>query len=253
MRKTIIILTLLAVSLPSLRGVDKDSLWRDATNAYTQGDFQQALNGFTEIEKGGYISPELYYNIGNSYYKQSGNLAHAILYYERALKLKPNYKDAQHNLLLAQQFTLDRIDSVPEFVFVTWGRSVRTLMTSDGWALLSLGLLLLLGIFFLLYRYAGSLSAKRGSFIMGLLVLLSFAISLTSSITSYREMKKEDMAIILSPVTSVKSSPNQLGTSLFILHEGTKVELIEHLGEWSRVELSDGRQGWLQMNDMEII
>lgn len=252
MRKIIIILTALVLSL-SLRANDRDSLWNDAVNAYNGSDYEVALRGFTELEREGYSSPELFYNIGNTYYKMDNYTAKSILYYERALRLNPSYSDAENNLELAKLQTLDKIDVVPEFVLISWIKSLRDYLSSDSWAWWAVGMFILTATLLLLFRFAGRMGIRKVSFVCAILSFLLFVSSLLFSISQYRQSQRKDQAIVMVPVSSVKSSPNESGQSLFIIHEGTKVEIIDELGQWNRIELSDGRQGWLLVRDIEII
>lgn len=254
--KKLIFCIICVLGILPLRAADSkqiDSLWTDATNAYSGENYDVALRSFLEIERLGYSSPELYYNIGNSYYKKSGYIAYSILYYEKALRLNPSYKDAQNNLALAQQFTLDRIETVPEFVLVSWARSFRDMLRADVWAYIAVGLFILLGAMMLIFRYGRSLGGRKTAFAFALVFLVMTGISVACSLSLYHQSRRTDEAIIINPVSSIKGSPTDSGKSLLILHEGTKVEIIEELGQWSRIEISDGRQGWLPNRDIEII
>lgn len=255
--KRIFIYLAVAFSLLSfssgLRAQVKDSLWNDAVNAYSGADYQTALRSFQELEKEGYLSAGLYYNIGNAYYKLGNYNAKSILYYERALRMNPSYEDAAHNLELARQYTLDKIDVVPEFVLISWTKSLCNSLSSNSWAYLSLGLFALTAFLLIVFRFGGSLGLRKVAFIFSIITIVFAIICFSFSMSLNNKIDSEDHAIIMVPVSSVKSSPNESGQSLFILHEGTKVEIIDQLGDWNRIELSDGRQGWLQKRDIEII
>lgn len=256
MKKILLFLTAILFAAAPLRGAssaDTDSLWRDGVNAYNGGDYEVALRSFKQIEEAGYFSPELYYNIGNSYFKMSGYVAYAILYYERALRLDPSYEDAQNNLAMAQQFTLDRIESVPEFVLVSWAKGLRDMLSSNAWAYLAVGFFALVAVMMLIFRYGRSLGGRKTAFAFAIVFFVFMAVSVVCSVSLCRRAHRTDEAIIVNPVSSIKSSPNDSGKSLLILHEGTKVTILEDLGDWRRVEISDGRQGWLLKRDIEII
>ena len=125
MKKIIFILLLAVMPFAARAASQQDSLWNAGVECYANDDFSGALECFRALEDQGYSSAELYYNMGNTYFKMSGYIAYAVLYYERALKLDPSYKDARANLDFAHQFTLDKIEKVPEFVLVTWFKSFR--------------------------------------------------------------------------------------------------------------------------------
>ena len=253
MKRAILFLALALVSLAANANVQRDSLWNIAVECYASDDFEGALAGFKELEKLGYESEELFYNMGNTYYKMSGYIAYAVLYYERALKLDPSYKDARANLDFAHQFTLDKIEKVPEFVLVTWFKSFRETLSSDGWAYVALASLVLVAILLLVFRFGRSMAVRKISFVFAIIVAIFMLLSVIFSFGLRSEILGTDGAIVINPVSSVKSSPNASGKSLFIIHEGTKVTILEELGEWNKVELSDGRQGWILKREIETI
>ncbi len=253
MKRAILIFTLIAVSMASVAMEHRDSIWNAGVECYAAEDYEVALRSFKALEEEGYVSPHLYYNIGNTYYKMSGYIAYAILYYERALKLDPSYKDAQSNLEFVHQFTVDKIETVPEFVLVTWFKSFRSILSSDGWAYVSLASLIISLILLLVFRFGRSMVLRKMSFAFAIIITTFMLLSLIFSFGLKGEMESRDGAIVVNPVSAVKSSPNASGTSLFIIHEGTKVTVMEELGQWNKVELSDGRQGWISKGDIEII
>lgn len=253
MKRVLIYITLGLLSFAAKGAEQRDSLWSAGVECYANDDFEGALKCFKELEKGGYVSPELYYNMGNTYFKMSGYIAYAVLYYERALKLDPSYEDAQANLEFVHQFTLDKIEQVPEFVLVTWFKEFRETLSSDGWAYLSLALLVVVALLILFFRFGRGMALRKVSFALAIVVAVCMIFSIIFSFGLRSATSSEDGAIVVNPVSSVKSSPNNSGKSLFIIHEGTKVLIHEELGQWSKVELSDGRQGWILKRDIEII
>ena len=249
----IVALLALPVSASAAQDSHADSLWTAGTAAYADGDWDGAVGAWTSVEALGLEAPELYYNIGNAYFKDS-DYAHAILYYERALKLDPSYSDARFNLEFAQGFIQDRIESVPEFFLKTWTRKLSYLMSSDSWAALFfvfMAVCLACALLFVLGRAAGR---RRAGFFCGIAALVLALACLGFSASQKSDWYKADSAVVTVPVSSVKSSPGAgSAKDLFILHEGTKVRLLDSVGEWDNVELSDGRQGWIKASDMEII
>lgn len=253
MKRIIMILGILAVSAAWLSAMDADSLWNQAVRDYTEENYQAALDGFSALEAEGYVSRELYYNIGNCYYKLGNSLGQSILYYERALKLDPSYEDAQVNLAIAREYTLDRIDEVPEFILLTWIKAFRDTVSSDAWAWIALALFLVTAVMVLLFRFGGSPALRKTAFALAVAALLMTIISAVFAFNLRSALESDDEAVVTVPVSSVKSSPGSADQSLFILHEGTKVAVMDSLGEWYRIELSDGRQGWMEAEDVEII
>ena len=249
------VLLLLVPSFGS-RAADKavsDSLWNAGSEAYAAGQWDAAVQSWSAIRESGLESPELYYNLGNAYYK-NGDISHAILNYERALKLDPSYSDAQFNLGFARESVQDKIEEIPELFIKTFGRKICYLMSSDGWSLLFLVLLaatLAMALLFLLGRTPAS---RKAGFFVGIALLICAALALRFAFWQRAEYKAEDSAIVTKAVCSVKSSPgSDSATNLFVLHEGTKVRILDSVGEWDNVELADGRQGWLQASDIEGI
>ncbi len=226
-------------------------LWLNANDAYTQGRWEDAVNGYEMIASLGLESPQLYYNLGNAWFK-CDNLGKAIVNYERALRLDPSYSDARHNLEFACSRTQDRIDAVPEFVLKTWTRNLCYLLDSDAWAIIFIVFLALLCSTLLLFFLAPTTGWKRTGFISAIVCFLLGGTALGFSIHQKDDYFLRDEAIVMKPVISTKSSPE--GTmDLFILHEGTKVKIIDSVGTWANIEISDGRQGWVQADDIEII
>ncbi len=224
----------------------------NAGELYKKGEYEKALETYLSIEKDGYISESLYYNIGNSFFK-TGQYAKAILYYERALVLDPSDDDASNNLDMAREYTVDRIEPVPEFILYTWGRNFIYSLSSNAWAGISLCFLVAAAAFVLLYFYGRSYGLRKASFFVAAFCCLFMILSAAFSYVQKSEYENNKSAIIMAPVTSVKGSPDDSGKSLLILHEGTKVEVLEDLSSWKKISLSDGRQGWIKGSDMEII
>ena len=249
--KSLIIILLLAISATSY-ATGTDSLQIKAVDSYTEQRYQEALEFYQEIEAQGLISSDLCYNIGNCYYK-TGENARAILYYERAIKLNPQNVDAKNNLTLAQQFTLDKIDELPQFILTKWFDGVKYLFTSDSWAIIALVLFALTLLFVLGYIFFTSKGKRKCSFAFAIVSMVLALSSYGLSLSQRGDVISEDNAVVTLPVVSVKSSPGDGGTTLFVIHEGLKVQILDSLGSWSQIEIADGRQGWVENRVFEII
>ena len=230
-----------------------DSLWKAGVDAYSAGQWAQAASDWTDLSATGLRSKELYYNLGNAWFK-AGEIALAILNYERALRLDPSDSDVRYNLEFARAQTQDRIDEVPEFILKTWTRKLSYLLSSNAWAGLSLFLLALTLALILLFLLGPTVNARRAGFFTGIVALLltlmcwGFARSLKSA------AERHDDAIVMRPVSSVTSSPSSdAAKSLFILHEGTKVKVLDEVSGFTDIELADGRRGWIATSDIERI
>lgn len=230
-----------------------DSLWNTANTAYTEGRWGDAVADYERIFGLGLESAALYCNTGDAYFK-AGNVPMAILYYERALKTDPSYSDARFNLDLMNQMIQDRINPVPEFILKVWTRDLCYIMDSDSWAVCFLVFLALTMAMFLLFLLAPTAGGRRTGFFVGIVTLLVAVASLSFSIWQKQDSMRADDAIVMRPVAAVKSSPSaESSTDLFILHEGTKVKILDTVGRWNNIELADGRQGWMPSEDIEVI
>lgn len=230
-----------------------DSLWSKGVQAYTDGRWSECTESLKSLESVGVVSPELYYNLGNAYFK-SGDYPHAILYYERTLKISPSFEDARINLDFANSLIRDKIDAVPEFVLKSWARKVCYLMPSDFWAVISIVLFAAALALFLVFRLGASRGLRRTGFYCSIVALILSASSFGMARWQRNSYLRADGAIVMKPVASVKSSPSRDSSKdLFVLHEGTKVTVLDTVGEWKNISLSDGRQGWIEESDMEMI
>ena len=250
---SVVILLLSLGASMNIQAKDLDSLWTAGVQAYTDGKFADASTAWTSIEESGRKSAKLYYNLGNAWFKQ-GNYPKAILNYERALRLDPSYSDARYNLEFTGNFVQDKIEPVPEFILKSVARKVCYVMSSNVWAVIFLVLLaaaLMMGLLFLL---GSSVGKRRAGFYCGIVLLLLSAGALSFSAWQKSDSVKTDTAIVMSPVSSVKSSPSS-GSSkdLFVIHEGTKVTILDEVGSWKNISLADGRQGWIPAADLEVI
>ncbi len=252
--RKLMILALLLVpgtALHAGQGEYVDSLWTVAVNAYAEGDYVLASDKFGAIEALGLASPELYTNIADANFKQR-NIAGAILYYERALKLDPSDKDARYNLEIARQFTQDRIDSVPEFFLRSWSRRLCYALPSNVWATLFLVLLTLGCTLTVIFLLSSKPAFRRLGFFAAIAAFLLCVPCIINASWQKNDYEHRDTAIVFRPVCSVKSAPSG-ANDLFILHEGTKVKILDSVGDWTNIVLSDGREGWVLTRDITII
>ena len=231
-----------------------DSLWNAGTAAYQDGRWADAVSAFRSLNAAGIESAAVWYNLGNASFK-AGDVPGAILCYERTLKLDPSHADARFNLEFARTKIQERIDTVPEFILKAWSRKVCWLLSSNAWALLSLVFLagaLALLLVWLLGRRSG---LRKTGFFGGLAAALLFLCCLGFARWQSADYFRADTAIVMRPVSSVRSSPSggSAAKDLFVLHEGTKVRILDNVGDWCNIELSDGRQGWIPSADIEII
>ena len=224
----------------------------DGCRAYEAGQYDSAAACFTQCLDEGAASADLYYNLGNTYYRL-GRLAPCILNYERALLLDPRNSDIRQNLRLASSKTADNIEAMPELFLVEWYYSVMQWLGARGWRTLALLLCLGLAAAVCGFCLAATPEGRRRCFITGGMLLLLFGIALWMALASSRGAAARHGAIIMRPSATVKSSPDGGGVDRYILHEGTKVYIQDQLGDWRKVRLPDGNTGWMQQQDIEAI
>ena len=248
-----LVLLLFLLPATSMKAAQADSLWTAGVDAYSAGDYQTAIEQWQAVQESGLESVELYYNLGNAYFKD-GNLARSILWYERALRLDPSDRDVRHNLAFARARVLDRIDSVPEFFLRTWFRNASYAMASDVWAVLSLLFMAVALAMLLLFLLGRGAAAKRTGFFTAIAALLLCLASWGFASVQKREALSHDRAIVVVPVSSVRSAPSgDTSTNLFVLHEGTAVKIVDSVSGFNLIELADGRQGWIESASIEVI
>ena len=223
-----------------------------ADSAYIRGEYATAIQIYEALLEEG-VSPVVYYNLGNSYYKAE-EIAKAILNYERALLLDPGNGDIRANLEIARAKTVDKEEIVPELFFITWGKSMLNLLSVDGWAKLgATSFILMLGMV-ALFLFGRSSLLKKISFGLGLFLLLLVVVTNSFASIQKKKLIKRDTAIVMTPSVTIRSTPSESGTSLFILHEGKKVTIKDNtMSEWKEIILEDGKVGWIATKEIEII
>lgn len=231
---------------------DPEAAFNEANLLYLDKKYEEAVSIYEQIIESGYHSAELYYNLGNAYYR-SGKIPSAILNYERAALLDPGNEDILFNLDIANMFIRDRIEALPVFFLNRWWKEARNIFSEDGWAVLSIVTFILslgmAGIFLV----SSSVAIKKLLFIMSLAAFMFSLLSFSLGMGQRNYRKNYNAAIVFSPVVTVKSSPDINSTDLFIIHEGTKVRIGESIGEWHSVRLPDGNKGWLHDDAVEKI
>jgi tetratricopeptide (TPR) repeat protein len=231
---------------------EAEDMFRHANQEYRNENYSAAAEIYEKLIGKGYKTADIYYNLGNTYFKQK-QIAPAILNYERALRLKPGDEDIRFNLRIAKLRTVDKIDKLPRLFIWEWLDAAQDMFGSGVWAWLTVAFLwitfVLLVIFFINWRPAVkklALFAAAAAFVIAI-ASFSFAWS------SYSGETARNRGIIFSPSVYVKSSPDKDGTDLFILHEGTKVRTLDSVGKWLKIRLADGNVGWIPQKSIEII
>lgn len=251
-QETIAVESVTTDSIKSLQS-SSDPITKSAgDSAYIRNDYTTAIQIYENLLQRG-ESADLYYNLGNSYFK-SGDIARAILNYERALLLKPGNGDIRANLEIARKKTVDKIDIVPEIFFISWTKSLINSISINAWARWGIAFFILFIISLYFFIFSKQISLKKTGFI-GSIVFLLFVIC-TNLFASYQKetLTKRDTAIVISPSVTIRSTPNENGTELFVLHEGSKVFIKDNsMNNWKEITLEDGKVGWISSSDIEII
>jgi tetratricopeptide (TPR) repeat protein len=224
----------------------------EADSAYVHDEYQKAIDGYEALLKKG-VSAELYYNLGNAYYRTE-NITRAVLNYERALLLSPSDPDIRFNLQMARSKTIDKIVPEQEMFFVTWYRSLINMASVDGWAMIALVCLALAIILALIYLFSDHIWLRKVGFFGAFLMIVVFVCSNIFAHQQKNQLVNRTGAIITESAVTVKSTPAKNGIDLFILHEGTKVTIIDaSMKEWKEIRLADGKEGWIETRQMEAI
>jgi len=227
-------------------------LLENAEDFYSKGNYSESLNSYLQIYNEGKMSADLYFNIANCYYKLGKN-SKAILFYERAKLLKPNDNMINYNLKMAKARVVDKIESVPVFFATRWLRYFESLFIADIWAYVAVALFLLFLFMTACFFYSRSIRLKRNGFVIAVITLFLTICSTVFASHQYHMLNDKNYAVIMAPSVTVKGSPADSGTNLFLIHEGLKVNVKENVLGWYNIRLEDGNEGWVEANSLEII
>lgn len=224
----------------------------EGDSAYMRDDYASAIQVYEALLSKGEAA-DLYYNLGNSYYK-AGEIARAILNYERALLLQPGNGDIRANLEIARSKTIDKVEPVPEIFFVSWTKSLINSMSVDSWAVCGIVCFLLLIVSLYFFIFSKQTGLKKVGFICGIIFLVVTIVANVFAGQQKDELVNRNSAIVINPSVTVRSTPSESGTSLFILHEGHKVDVKDSsMKDWKEIRLEDGKVGWVPASAIEVI
>ena len=225
---------------------------QNADDEYAKGNYQQAIKDYQEILKAG-VSSEIYYNLGNAYYR-TDNITQALLAYERALQLSPGDNDIRFNLQYARSKTIDKITPETEMFFVTWYHSLVNFTSVDRWAKTAIVSIVMALLLILVFLFAPQMWARKSGFYGSAVFLLLFAFANLFAFQQKHELETKQGAIVIAPTVNVKKTPAASGTDVFVIHEGTRVDITDRgMKQWRGVKLADGREGWLKTSQIEEI
>lgn len=225
---------------------------QNADDEYAKGNYQQAIKDYQEILKTG-VSSEIYYNLGNAYYR-TDNITQALLAYERALQLSPGDNDIRFNLQYARSKTIDKITPETEMFFVTWYHSLVNFTSVDRWANTAIVSIVMALLLILVFLFAPQMWARKSGFYGSSAFLLLFAFANLFAFQQKHELETKQGAIVIAPTVNVKKTPAASGTDVFVIHEGTRVDITDRgMKQWRGIKLADGREGWLKTSQIEEI
>ena len=251
-RYILALISLVLVSFGYGKTYAQQDLLNSAAAAYDSAQYQHAIEAYEQIAVQYGVNPELFYNLGNAYYKQK-NYPKAILNYERCLLYDPSNVDAKENVELARLQCVDKIESIEPMFFVTWGNNVRDSFSCDTWGIFAIIFFLLFiagcGIYFFSHRT----SRRKLGFYGALLSIILCLVSIHYAVAQRDHIQLRDYAIVMTPSVIVRASPADSGTQLFTIHEGLKVRVRSTLSGWSEIELTDGQVGWMPSEGLEVI
>lgn len=230
----------------------QDKLFAEANTFYKEANYERALGVYLAIEEEGLVSSDLYFNLGNTYYKLD-KVAPAIYFYEKAIKMDPTNEDAIFNLAFAKRMTIDVIEELPKTVFQRFSANVIQKLSFDTWALIAVIASFLASLLFLLYHFSDATRKKLIYFNTTIISVTVMLISLFFAFNNYKTVQNNRAAIIFAPKAEVKNAPTTSGEEVFILHEGTKVIILDELDNWKKIKIADGKVGWMSDEELKEI
>jgi len=223
-----------------------------ANQHYMKQDYEKAIEIYEKLIATDHVSTEIYYNLGNAYYK-TGNYASAILNYERALKLKPGDEDIEYNLRITNLNTIDKIEPVPKLFYEKWWEDFVNKGSVTNRSYTAAAFFWLALIVFGVYLFSEIVRVKKITFLTSGLLLLAGFFTLFLTWRQYDHLNDHRAAIIFSASSYVRSSPDDKSPNLFMLHAGTRIEIMDSLKGWKKIRIANGNVGWVREEDIEAI
>ncbi len=250
LRNKIILLIGLCFLLYSVQANNQFKAIFDAGNkAYNDKDYVKADSLYTSIEKEGFYSTELFYNLGNTNYKLD-KIPETIFYYEKALKLAPGNEEIIHNLKLANQKIADKntikTSSRIEDVVYTY-----TKRSTNFWSKLSVIIMFISGTLFLIFIFTQQLKLKKITFYSAIGFLIIGLVSIYLSALQHKKLTSKEYGIVFVPSIELKMEPSDNSNTAFILHEGTKVKLLNENDSWYEISFDKGQIAWIKRDALK--
>jgi tetratricopeptide (TPR) repeat protein len=239
----------LIFSLASLHATNV--LEQKAEKAYADKNYKEAISLYETIAKGGFTSFKLYYNLGNAYYKNN-ELGKAIYHYELANKLKPNQDDIKMNLRIANEKTIDKIESKENFFIGALKTGLINSLTTTGWAWTSIVSLIGTLLFAFIFFISPSVFLKRIVFFLSLISFIICILSMSFGFVALNSKRELNFAVILNRESKIHEEPDITSKTKFSLHEGSKVNVLEANAVWTNIKLENGNEGWVKSNEVGL-
>ena len=247
MKQLIIILAFLV----SVLGMAQtETLFEQGVARYKTANYQEAVTAWMKVLDEGEHSAALYFNLGNAHYKLN-NIGPSIYYYEKALQLDPGDTDIKNNLLFAQNARVDAIEAMPQTIFKRWNSRISGVLSVDGWAVAAVVFSVAFVVLFLLYFFSASERRKRLLFATSISCVLLLFVTLAIAFNTHSETLKDKPAIVFAESSDVKSGPTLGSEVSFTIHEGTKVQVLTIEESWARIQLANGKDGWVPLSDIK--
>ena len=245
---------IMMLGLPALSFGDDgtQALFEKANNYYSKNKYKEAISGYNQLLKLGESSAVVYYNLGNAFYRD-GDIASALLYYEKAHKLSPGDEDINFNIRFANVRTTDKIDEAPELFLSKWWKGVILAISADTLGIVGIVLFLFGSGLLVFYFFSVSGSIKKLSFFSALTLFFLGIVSIVIGGSQVSYFNSNKQAIVFISSVNVKGSPTDQATTVFVLHDGTKVNVLDNANGWLKIRLANGNEGWLKPSDIKEI
>ena len=232
--------------------INVENTFSQANELYNKGSYIEAINNYKEIIKNDFHSAELYYNLGNAYYRLD-SIASSVYYYEKALQLNPNDRETIDNLELINKTLVDEIDPITTPLIESILNSISNIFYFETWGYISIFFSFLIVALFLSYYFANSSRVKRLTFVLLCISSIFMLVSLINGNKGYNNYINNEYAVIYSYETDLKTEPNYRSETLFMLHEGTKIQVLENYNNWIKIRLVNGQVGYIQLIDVKTL
>jgi len=254
MKKIIFAINIIWMVSPSILSaqINVENIFSQANELYNKGIYIEAINNYKEIIKNDFHSAELYYNLGNAYYRLD-SIASSVYYYEKALQLNPNDRETIDNLELINKTLVDEIDPITTPLIESILNSISNIFYFETWGYISIFFSFLIVALFLSYYFANSSRVKRLTFVLLCISSIFMLVSLINGNKGYNNYINNEYAVIYSYETDLKIEPNYRSETLFMLHEGTKIQVLENYNNWIKIRLVNGQVGYIQLIDVKIL